>query len=659
LAIDLRSYILTYLGIGAPTFIWISFLIGMTCSLASGYISMYTATQSNVRTAYLVKEKGISEGLEVAFNGGMVMGLCVVGLSLLAIVILFLIFSFIVPVVSPLPTGFVDLAEFQAKNIEGSIIGLAFGASFAALFAQLGGGIYTKAADVGADLVGKLEAGIPEDDPRNPGVIADNVGDNVGDIAGRGADLFESVTGENIATLVLAITIFATFQGPWRILAMFFPLIAGSIGIISAIIGKYFVKGKDITDPWKILSKGLYATIFFCGVLMIFVILVMFPLPYFAFYYGCVAIGLVGSVCIGLITLYYTNKEYRPVQCISKASETGTATNIITGLSMGLESTALPVLVIAILILGCYSLGYFAPIATGNMIIDPFMSGIWGTALGTIGMLASCVIILALDGYGPITDNAGGIVEMSNLEESCREKTDLLDACGNTTKALTKGYAIASASLAAFILFEAFLQISGLTQADVSLAIPKVTTGVLLGGLLVFLFASLAMRAVGNAAGDMIQEIRRQFSEITGLREGKEGVTPDYNRCIDISVQSALREMVLPGSLCVIVPIAIGFLLGNVALGGLLMGTTITGILMALFLNTGGAAFDNAKKLRKEMKDETKPETLEAYNAAVTGDTLGDPMKDTAGPSLHVLIKLVGTISLQFAVLFAILPNLL
>ena len=652
-AIDLGNWLRSF-----PTFIFLAFFIGMICSLASGWISMYTATLSNVRTTNQVKENGLKEGLDVAFNGGMVMGLCVVGLSLLAVIIMYIIFSLVTPSPALIPATYVDLAEFQAKNIEGSIIGLAFGASFAALFAQLGGGIYTKAADVGADLVGKVEAGIPEDDPRNPGVIADNVGDCVGDIAGRGADLFESATGENIATMVLAITIFATVPDPFRILAMLFPLVARGFGIIGSIIGRFFVRGKDVDNPWKILSKGLYWTTVICGGFMAIACLI-FPLPLYWFYFGCVLIGLIASVLIGVITLYYTDEGYRPVQCICDASETGTATNIIAGLSMGLESTALPVVVIAISILGSYALGYFAPVivlGTAVTVEMAFLSGIWGTALATIGMLSTCVMILALDGYGPITDNAGGIAEMANLDESVREKTDKLDACGNTTKALTKGYAIASAALAAFILFEAFLQISGLTHLQQSIALPNVTVGILLGGLLVFVFASFAMRAVGNAAGDMIKEIRRQFAEIPGLREGKEGVVPDYVSCIDISTKSSLREMVLPGSLCVVVPIAVGFILGNDGLGGLLMGTTIVGILMALFLNTGGAAFDNAKKLRKTMKDKDKPETIEAFNAAVCGDTLGDPMKDTAGPSIHVLIKLVGTISLQFAVLFAILP---
>ncbi|MHC1591659.1 MAG: sodium-translocating pyrophosphatase, partial [Candidatus Helarchaeales archaeon] len=606
---------------------------------------------------------------KVAFDGGMVMGLCVVGLSLLAVLTMFLILSVVTPTIDPtlaVTLGYQDLAEFQAKQIEGSIIGLAFGASFAALFAQLGGGIYTKAADVGADLVGKIEAGIPEDDPRNPGTIADNVGDNVGDIAGRGADLFESATGENIATMVLAVTVFATFSHPllmpYRVLAMLFPLVARSFGIIGSIIGKFFVKGKEISDPWKILSKGLYATTIVCGALMIPVCLLMFPISYFAFYFGAVLIGLGGSVLIGIITLYYTNEGYRPVRTISDSSVTGTATNIISGLAVGLESTALPVLVMVGSILAAYMLGFSAPIVSVAMgipvILDPFLSGIWGTALATIGMLATCVMILSLDGYGPITDNAGGIVEMSGLPEDIRDKTDKLDACGNTTKALTKGYAVASAALAAFILFEAFLAIARLPHGDVSIAFPQVTMGILLGGMIVFLFASFAMRAVSNAAGEMIKEIRRQFNEIPGLREGKEGVKPDYARCVDISTKSSLKEMILPGSLCVASPIIVGLLLGNDCLGGFLMGVTISGVLMALFLNTGGAAFDNAKKLRKVLKDKSDPNSLDAYAAAVCGDTVGDPMKDTAGPSIHVLIKLVGTISLQFAVLFAILPSL-
>jgi len=650
---------------GDLSVIFVSFIIGMLCSLVSGYIAMYTATLSNVRTANKVREEGLESGLRVAFDGGLVMGLCVVGLSLLSVLIMFLVLSGLTPTIDPtvaVNLGFADVAEFQAKQIEGSIIGLAFGASFAALFAQLGGGIYTKAADVGADLVGKIEAGIPEDDPRNPGTIADNVGDNVGDIAGRGADLFESATGENIATMVLAITVFATFQGVWapyRILAMLFPLVARGFGIAGSIIGKFFVRGKDISDPWKILSKGLYATTIICGGLMVPVCLLMFPLNYFGFYFGAVLIGLGGSVLIGLITLFYTNENYRPVREISESSTTGTATNIISGLAVGLESTALPILVMVASILASYMLGFAAPIVAFYVgvpvILDPFLSGIWGTALATIGMLATCVMILALDGYGPITDNAGGIVEMSELPEDVREQTDKLDACGNTTKALTKGYAVASAALAAFILFEAFLTIANLSHLEVSIAFPQVTMGILLGGLIVFLFSSFAMRAVGNAAGEMIKEIRRQFREIPGLREGKEGVKPDYASCVDISTKSSLKQMILPGSLCVASPIIVGLILGNDGLGGFLMGVTIAGILMALFLNTGGAAFDNAKKLRKTLKDKDKPETIEAFNAAVCGDTVGDPMKDTAGPSIHVLIKLTGTISLQFAVLFALI----
>lgn len=654
---------------GQLSIIFISFIVGMICSMVSGYIAMYTATLSNVRTANKVREEGIESGLTVAFNGGMVMGLCVVGLSLLSVLLMYIILSLVTPVIPPAviaSLGYPDLAAFQVKQIEGSIIGLAFGASFAALFAQLGGGIYTKAADVGADLVGKIEAGIPEDDPRNPGVIADNVGDNVGDIAGRGADLFESATGENIATMVLAITIFAAFgESPWRILAMLFPLVARSFGIIGSIVGKFFVRGKDVSDPWKLLSRGLYATTFIAGTFMVLITLLMFPLPYFWFYFGAIAIGLGASVLIGVITLYYTSDKYRPVRNLSEACYTGTATNIISGLSVGLESTALPIIVIAGAILGSFALGAAAPVVTtilatilggSTIIFDPFSSGIWGTALATIGMLSTCVMVLALDGYGPITDNAGGIVEMSGLPESVRNQTDILDATGNTTKAITKGYAVASAALAAFILFEAFLQIAVLEEKDVSIALPQVMVGILLGGLVVFLFAGFAMRAVGNAAGEMIEEIRRQFREIPGLRQGEKGVLPDYASCVDISTKSSLKEMIIPGSICIVSPIVVGLILGNVGLGGFLMGATITGVLMALFLNTGGAAFDNAKKLRKTKRDKTDSASVDAYNAAVCGDTVGDPMKDTAGPSIHVLIKLVGTISLQFAVLFAILP---
>ncbi|MHA1650485.1 MAG: sodium-translocating pyrophosphatase [Candidatus Helarchaeota archaeon] len=631
--------------IGEFSIVFVAFLTGMGCSLLSGYIAMYTATQANVRTANKVREEGMSKALQVAFDGGLVMGLAVVGLSLLSVMIMLF-------VISP----FVD----TYTAIEGSIIGLAFGASLAALFAQLGGGIYTKAADVGADLVGKIEAGIPEDDPRNPGVIADNVGDNVGDIAGRGADLFESITGETIATMVLAILLFATAPVQYKIYALFFPLVARACGLGATILGKFFVKGKDTDEPWNILVKGLYSTTIVCAILFLVICLVMFEGVAAWFFYGAAVIGLVAAVLIGIVTLYYTDERYRPVRSISDACETGPATCTIAGMSVGLESTALPVIIIAGALLGSFFLGYTAGGLLTYAGFDSFSGGTFATALATMGMLSICGIVLSLDGFGPIVDNAGGIVEMAQLEDKVRDETDRLDSCGNTTKAYTKGYAIGSAALAAILLFEAYLGLANKAAADAGktidfgLQVPHVIIGLLIGALLVFVFTAYAMRAVGATAQDMMVEIRRQFREIPGLREGKEGVTPDYARCVDISTKSSLRQMVLPGALVVITPIIIGVLLGAMGVGGFLMGSTIAGVLMALYLNTGGAAFDNSKKLRKKFRDKSRPETIEAYNAAVCGDTIGDPMKDTAGPSIHILIKLVGTISLQFAALFAV-----
>lgn len=653
--IIIGAIIAALLGIGIDYFVnWaagkfsivsISFIVGLTCSLVSGYIAMYSATLANVRTANKVKEKGMLEGLKVAFNGGLVLGLLIVGLSLLSVVIMLFVISPFVP----------DFNPTYAPIIEGSIIGLAFGASFAALFAQLGGGIYTKAADVGADLVGKVEAGIPEDDPRNPGVIADNVGDNVGDIAGRGADLFESMTGETIATMVLAILLFEVVPQPYNLLAMLFPLVARSSGLIATLIGKFFVRGENKDEPWNILVKSLYVTTAICAGFFAILCFLMFEPGVVWYFFGAAVLGLVASVLIGYVTLYYTDERYRPVKSISDSAETGPATVAITGMSVGMESAALPVIIIAGALLGAFYLGY----STNGIILwnSPVDGGIFATALATMAMLSVCGIVLALDGFGPIVDNAGGIVEMSNLEEEVRDETDRLDACGNTTKAYTKGYAIGSAALAAILLFEAYLGIA--TRVNPSLAfgleIPHVIIGLFIGALIVFLFTSYAMRAVGNAAQDMISEIRRQFREIPGLKEGKEGVKPDYYKCVDISTKASLKQMILPGMLVVVSPIVIGLILGAVGVGGFLMGTTVAGVLMALYLNNGGAAFDNGKKLRKKLVDKTNPESVAAFNAAICGDTIGDPMKDTAGPSIHILIKLVGTISLQFAALFALI----
>jgi K(+)-stimulated pyrophosphate-energized sodium pump len=623
---------------GQFSIVFVAFLVGIGCSLLSGYIAMYTSTMANVRAANRVKEGGMIGGLKVAFDGGLILGLLIVSLSLLAVVImLFVIAPFVADI----------------KDVEASIIGLAFGASTAALFAQLGGGIFTKAADVGADLVGKIEAGIPEDDPRNPGVIADNVGDNVGDIAGRGADLFESITGETIATMVLAVLLFVTVLPPYNIFAFLFPMVARSTGLIATIASKFFLRGKNEEEPWNVLVRTLYITTLIMAGFFALLCWLMFQGASAWFFYGAALTGLLASVLIGVVTLYYTDMRYRPVLSISKACETGPATGIINGMSVGMESTALPVVIIVGTLLGAFFLGYYGSSFAG---LTAMNGGIFATALATMGMLSVCGIVLALDGFGPITDNAGGIVEMAQLEESVRDETDRLDACGNTTKAYTKGYAIGSAALAAILLFEAYVGLA--QQANPGLTFElrtiHIIVGLFIGVVLVFLFSGLAMRAVGNTAHDMINEIRRQFREVPGLMDGAEGAKPDYARCVDISTKSALRQMVIPGVLVVIVPIIVGAILGAMGVGGLLMGATVGGVLMALYLNNGGAALDNSKKLRKKLKDKSKPETIEALNAAIAGDTVGDPMKDTAGPSIHILIKLVGTISLQFAALFAI-----
>ncbi|NVM53593.1 MAG: sodium-translocating pyrophosphatase [Candidatus Helarchaeota archaeon] len=636
--------------IGEFSMVFGAFLIGMGCSLIAGYIAMYTATNANVRTTNRIKEEGMSKALKVAFNGGMVMGLAVVGLSLLAVTIMVLVVSAVIP-----------STDVGVVLIEGNIIGLAFGASFAALFALLGGGIYTKAADVGADLVGKIEAGIPEDDPRNPGVIADNVGDNVGDIAGRGADLFESITGQNIATIVLAISLFivadSTLDEPYDIYAILFPLVACSIGLIATIIGKYFVRGKDTDEPWNILVKGLYSTTIISAGFLLLICLVMFRGMGGAawLFFGAAILGLLASLVIGIVTMYYTSERYRPVKTIADATESGPATTTIAGLSVGLESTALPVIIMIVAVLGSYFLGYAAGDMTG--VISAENGGIFGTTLAALGLFSVCGMVLSLDGYGPIVDNAGGIAEMAELEAKVRDETDRLDACGNTTKAYTKGYAIATVALAAILLFEAYSEVveREATALDLSLSNPWVLAGLLIGALLVFVFTAFALRAVGSSAQDMITEIRRQFRDIPGLKEGNEGAKPDYARCVDISTLSALKHMILPGALVIITPLIVGFSMGAEAISGLLIGSIITGIMMALFLNTGGGALDNAKKLRKKFRDKSKAETIEAYNAAIQGDLVGDPMKDTAGPSINVLLTLVLALCLQFATLFALI----
>ena len=614
----------------------LSFVLGALCSVIAGYIGMWVSIRSNIRTAAAVRSS-LNEGLRIALRGGAVSGLFVVAMSLLGVGGLY---------------ALLNALGHDPQKIPFTIVGFAFGASFVALFAQLGGGIYTKAADVGADLVGKVEAGIPEDDPRNPAVIADLVGDNVGDCAGRGADLFESTAAENIGAMILGVGLYPYFG----LKGILFPLVARAFGLIASIVGVMIVKCKETEDPMAALNRGYYVTsalaivgFFVATQWLLGVDPGKYPEASSAWFYFflCGVIGIAMAQAFVYITQYYTEYKYRPVKSIAEASETGPATNIIAGIAVGLECTAIPVIVISIAILASYYLG--------NMSGVPH-AGLFGTAVATMGMLGTAAYILAMDTFGPITDNAGGIIEMSGQPEEVRRKTDRLDAVGNTTKALTKGYAIGSAALAAFLLFSAYLdEVAhyGAKLESVNLAKPEVFVGGLLGAMLVFLFSALAIRAVGKAAYVVINEVRRQFKENPNILKGT--VKPDYARCVDIVTVGALKQMVLPGAIAVGMPIAVGlvfrfFGVGAEAVAALLMVGTIAGILMATFLNNSGGAWDNAKKFIESGARGGKGS--DTHKAAVVGDTVGDPFKDTAGPSLHVLIKLLATITLVMAPLF-------
>jgi K(+)-stimulated pyrophosphate-energized sodium pump len=614
----------------------LSFVLGAACSVIAGYIGMWISIRSNIRTAAAVRAS-LNEALRIAIRGGAVSGLFVVAMSLLGVGGLY---------------ALLETLGHDPQKIPFTIVGYGFGASFVALFAQLGGGIYTKAADVGADLVGKVEAGIPEDDPRNPAVIADLVGDNVGDCAGRGADLFESTAAENIGAMIIGVGLYPFFG----LKGILFPLVARAFGLIASIVGVMIVKSGEQEDPMSALNRGYYVTsalaivgFFFAAQWMLAVDPTQHPEATSAWFYFflCGVIGIAMAQAFVYITQYYTEYKYRPVQEIVKASQTGPATNIIAGISVGLECTAIPVVVISSAIIASYYLGSLSGIPHG---------GLFGTAVATMGMLGTAAYILAMDTFGPITDNAGGIIEMSGQPEEVRHKTDRLDAVGNTTKALTKGYAIGSAALAAFLLFSAYLdEVAhyGTKLESVNIAKPEVFVGGLLGAMLVFLFSALAIRAVGKAAYYVINEVRRQFKENPNILKGT--AKPDYARCVDIVTVGALKEMVLPGLIAVGMPVAVGVVFRLVGMGAevvaaFLMVGTIGGILMATFLNNSGGAWDNAKKFIETGAYGGKGS--ETHKAAVVGDTVGDPFKDTAGPSLHVLIKLLSTITLVLAPLF-------
>lgn len=587
----------------------LAFLIGAILSTLAGYCGMSVATKANVRTANAAKEKGMNSALSTAFSGGAVMGMCVSGLGLLGVCLIYAL------------TG--------DDNI---LFGFSLGASSIALFARVGGGIYTKAADVGADLVGKVEAGIPEDDPRNPATIADNVGDNVGDVAGMGADLFESYAGSLISAISLGVLAFSG-SSSWKYAV--FPCLLSAIGLISSIVGTLFVRGKEGKNPQKALNTGTYVAS--ALVVISSVLLSYFMLGTFRFAIAIIA-GLLVGLIIGTITEMYTSDKFPFVKKIAKQSETGSATTIISGIAVGMQSTLIPIILIGV---GIF-VAYFVTNGTGA----DGTSGIYGIALAAVGMLSTTGITVAVDAYGPIADNAGGIAEMSDLPNEVREITDSLDSVGNTTAAIGKGFAIGSAALTALALFFTFAQKVNLATIDIMNY--KVVIGLLVGGMLPFLFSSLTMDSVSKAAQSMIEEVRRQFRTIPGILEGKG--KPDYKNCVAISTHAALRQMILPGVLAIVSPIIIGVLLGAEALGGMLGGSLTTGVLLAIFMSNSGGAWDNAKKYIEGGHHGGKGSP--SHKAAVVGDTVGDPFKDTSGPSINILIKLMTIVSLVFAPLF-------
>ncbi|MHA1785211.1 MAG: sodium-translocating pyrophosphatase [Candidatus Helarchaeota archaeon] len=634
LALDLYNWLN-----GTPSFVFLAFGIGATTSLAASFIGMDVATRTNVRVTLAAKQ-GIEPAMKTGFKGGTIMGMLVFGVNIIQIVITY---SFLALIFS---------GDYQLILI--NIVGCAFGSSFTSVIAQLGGGIYTKGADVGADIVGKIEKGIPEDDVRNPAVVADLVGDNVGDCAGRSADLYETLTSEILSSMILGFSLYTFTSASIGEAIIFFPFIIRFVAAISTIIGFYFVNQRKKlspgeTGPWKLLNMGLYLSSALIAVFYIIAVLLLFQSIYLVF---CAVFGIGANLVMGFIFEYYTSIDKKPVKDIVIASKTGAATNIIQGLSNGLGSVFLPLSIMAIMILGSVGFGslFGMQYLSGNFVLG----GTYGIVIMSMGMTSGTGIILSMDGFGPIVDNAGGIAEMAELGEDIRANTDLLDATGNSTKSLTKGFSIISGTTIGFVTIFAYVELINnelhIGNALINLGYANIAVGGIFGAITVFLFVSLLMKSVGKTAHSIIEEVRRQFREIPGIMEGKQ--SPQYGKCVDISTASALKNMVFPALLIIIMPILVGIFLGPFTLGAFLIIATFTGGAMGIFMNVSGASWDNAKKARKMMRDKSDPATIDAYNAAVIGDTVGDPCKDTAGSSLGSFVTTINNLAITFFPLF-------